>query len=345
VNDVITTELGADALRLQVVSLPFQQRPSENVAAGADPGSEDAGSRANGAARGDGGTNADDPSSGGGTENRTACGDGGTSTDDPSSGKGTENRTARGDGGTDAVETVELTISGREIAFVLIRGAAEIALPDGDVVHLGPRPDPFTVLPTAVLVSDSGSYRFRGAPSAVVAVASSPTRKRYPTRIIRPEDVRERARGRDNWSRTVRFVCWSDNTEGEQLLIGETVTPSGNWSTIPPHRHARFVDSSTGAVEVPYQEIYFYQFSHPAGFGLSRQFDDDGSDQSCTMVENDAIYIDGGYHPVVCAPGTTMYQLTVMAGPFRVSTASIHPEFRHLLAGTEENPFRNQERR
>jgi len=247
-----------------------------------------------------------------------------------------------GPGGAGAVE---LPFSGREIAFVLIRGAAEIVLPDGDVVRLGPRLDPFAAPPWAVLVSQSGTYQCSGAPSAMVAVASSPITMSYDTRIIRPGDVRERERGRDNWRRTVRLVCWSDNTVGEQLLVGETVTPSGNWSTIPPHRHARFVDSPTGPLEVPYQEIYFYQFSHPAGFGLSRQFDVDGSDQSCTMVENDALYIDGGYHPVVCAPGTTMYQLTVMAGPYRISTASIHPDFRHLLPGTEENPFRNQERR
>jgi 5-deoxy-glucuronate isomerase len=140
----------------------------------------------------------------------------------------------------------------------------------------------------------------------------------------------------------VRLVCWADNTVGEQLLIGETVTPSGNWSTIPPHRHARFIDSPNGHLEVPYHEIYFYQFSHPAGFGLSRQFDDDGSDQSYALRTNDALYIDGGYHPVVCAPGGDMYQLTVMAGPYRESTASVHPGFLHLLEENGKNPFQHQ---
>ena len=64
--------------------------------------------------------------------------------------------------------------------------------------------------------------------------------------MITPTDVKSGMRGADNWRREVRMVCWSDNTRGEMLLAGETCTPSGNWSTVPPHRHQYDVPSTVG---------------------------------------------------------------------------------------------------
>ena len=113
---------------------------------------------------------------------------------------------------------------------------------------------------------------------------------------------------------------------------------------MPPHRHDQYRDDSGKILEVPYQEVYFYQFSRPSGYGMNRQFNDDGSDSAYSLITDDAVYIDGGYHPVVCAPGTEMYQLTLMAGPYRQSTAEVSPEYRYLLGEGGRNPFQNQEK-
>lgn len=231
----------------------------------------------------------------------------------------------------------------REYALVLIQGHVSCACDVSESEDLGPRPDPYDHLPTAVLISNGGELNLHADCESILAIASAPTNRRHPTQIIRPPDVRERTRGRANWMRTVRLVCWSDNTTGDRLLVGETVTPSGNWSTIPPHRHAVHREDEGGVVEVPYEEIYYYRFSHPAGFGLNWQFDDDGTDQAFSLRSGDAVYTDGGYHPVVCGPGSTMYQLTLMSGPFRQSTAAVHPAYRYLLEDSSANPFSNQE--
>jgi len=142
-------------------------------------------------------------------------------------------------------------------------------------------------------------------------------------------------------------VCWSDNTRGEQLLIGETVTPSGNWSSVPPHQHQEYIAGDDGPMEVPYEEAYFFLFSHPQGFALSRHFNlDESIDECYSMRSGDLLHVKSGYHPIVCSPGTLFYHLTMMAGPYRRSAASLHPAHSHLLVNREaDNPFLNQEKK
>ncbi len=244
-------------------------------------------------------------------------------------------------------EAIRIEFEQREYAIVLIEGALICTFDSGRRMEIGPRVNPFTDKPWVIMASGPDGCVLQGRPTATTVIASSPVTTGQETQIVAPEDVRENYRGEDNWRRLVRLVCWSDNTSGEQLMLGETVIPSGNWATIPPHRHDRYVAGPEGTDEpdeVPYREIYFYRFSRPDGFGMCRQFDDDGTDNSYSLKMNDAVYIDGGYHPVVCAPGADMYQLTVMAGPYRRSTASIHPNYRYLVGGVENNPFRRQEK-
>jgi len=108
------------------------------------------------------------------------------------------------------------------------------------------------------------------------------------------------------------------------LISGETLTPSGGWSTIPPHRHQYFEDGE----EVPYEEIYFFQFSKPQGFGMAWQFNDEGTmDQAFSLRANDALYMSEGYHPVACGPGAELYHLTFISGPYRMSRSRIHQDF------------------
>ncbi len=138
----------------------------------------------------------------------------------------------------------------------------------------------------------------------------------------------------------MRLVCWSDNTQGNQLIAGETLTPSGNWSTIPPHRHQYEIPGA----EIPYEEAYFFQFSKPQGYGLIWQFDDEGEmDQAFSLRSNDLAYMGGGYHPTACGPGADLYHLTFIAGPHRKSMSNVHPDFRFLLDENNlENPYARQ---
>ena len=236
---------------------------------------------------------------------------------------------------------VSIQTGSREYAFVLIHGRCEAMIEGQGTYSLGPRPNPFEHPPYALFVTRDSRVVFCAGDRDVdqptlIGIGSAPAERQCPNAYITPDQVSGGQRGADNWQRTVRMVCWSDNTEGNMLLAGETCTPSGNWSTVPPHRHERDIPD----VEAPYEEVYFFQFSRPQGFGLARQFDDDGQlDQAFSLVSGDALYMAGGYHPVGCAPGSTLYHLSLMAGPQRISRASVHKDYRFLL---DEKQIENQ---
>jgi 5-deoxy-glucuronate isomerase len=109
---------------------------------------------------------------------------------------------------------------------------------------------------------------------------------------------------------------------------------------MPPHRHQYYIENE----EVPYDEAYFFRFSKPQGFALGWLFDDGQKmDTAVSIRNNDTIYMDQGYHPVACAPGANLYQLTVMSGPYRISRAKLHDDFRSLLEESNlENPYQKQ---
>ena len=69
--------------------------------------------------------------------------------------------------------------------------------------------------------------------------------------------------GRDNWQRTV-YSALDENVPAERLLAGETLTPSGNWSSFPPHKH----DRSNPPQEAVLEEVYYFRVRPAQGFGF-----------------------------------------------------------------------------
>lgn len=257
--------------------------------------------------------------------------------------KGLSVRSFSGPGGTSG----EIVTAEHENAIVLVYGTVTVELDNAPAVRLGPRPSPFTHMAHALLFSGHAGLRIVAEEDSLVIAASAPARQSHPTQIIRPQNVRVSERGEQSWSRHVRLVCWSDNTKGEQLLISETATPSGHWSSVPPHKHQEYVEGNDGPSEVPYEEAYYFLFSRPHGFALSRHFNrDETIDESFTIRNGDLLHVKSGYHPVVCSPGASFYHLTMMVGPHRRSAASIHPNYQNLSGNqAADNPFLNQEKR
>ena len=223
----------------------------------------------------------------------------------------------------------------REYALILIYGECNAKV-ENTIYHLGPRANPFNYLPYGLFVSRENNIHIDTLDNTLIGIGSAPAAKKTKNTFIEPDGVKKAIRGMDNWTREVRMVCWSDNTEGNMLLAGETCTPSGNWSSIPPHRH----QFNLANEEAAYEEAYYFQFSRPQGFGIVWQFDDDENlDQSFSVKTHDTIYMNKGYHPVACAPGSTLYHLSLMSGSQRISLARVHPDFQFLL---EEHNMENQ---
>jgi len=118
----------------------------------------------------------------------------------------------------------------------------------------------------------------------------------------------------------VRTILGPEHEAG-RLLVGETINPPGNWSSYPPHKH----DEHRPPLEVQLEEVYLFKVDPPGGFGVQLRYDDDGEDVR-TVRDGDVAVITSGYHPVVAAPGYSLYYLWVRAGNGRVMAPFLQPQ-------------------
>jgi 5-deoxy-glucuronate isomerase len=121
-------------------------------------------------------------------------------------------------------------------------------------------------------------------------------------------------RGAGQASRQVNNVCTPDTFPADKMIVVEVLTPGGNWSSYPPHKH-----DEQRADEVELEEIYYFEIAGEAGVGYQRVYSS-GPDRQidvCAEVRGgDVVLVPYGYHgPSMAAPGYDMYYLNVMAGP------------------------------
>ncbi|MBN2451270.1 MAG: 5-deoxy-glucuronate isomerase [Lentisphaeria bacterium] len=204
---------------------------------------------------------------------------------------------------------------GREVALVLLGGRCAVMAGSVDFGPVGARADVFSGDACTVFVPPGTPYRVTALSAVDVAVCESPSDARGEPALIRPEEAAATRMtiGKDNFTRTATILI-GDRFPARHLFIGEAWVPSGNWASYPPHRH----DVENPPDEIDMEEIYFFRFRPAGGFGMQRIYTEDGSvNAAYTVRENDTVAIPEGYHPVVTAPGYTMYYLWVMTGNSR----------------------------
>lgn len=127
-------------------------------------------------------------------------------------------------------------------------------------------------------------------------------------------DTSVEVRGAGQATRQINGI-WPADVEGpERIIVVEVLTPEGNWSSYPPHKHDEW-----GEGEVPLEEIYYFRIDGAGGFGLHRTYTKDRDvDETVGVGNGDVFLIPRGFHgPCVAAPGYHMYYLNVMGGPER----------------------------
>ncbi|MEU1662711.1 5-deoxy-glucuronate isomerase [Streptomyces sparsogenes] len=125
-------------------------------------------------------------------------------------------------------------------------------------------------------------------------------------------------RGTGNCSRQVNNFAAAGVFECDKLIAVEVLTPGGNWSSYPPHKH----DECRPGEESELEEIYYFEIAaaHGAeGLGYQRVSPSGrgrGTDVLAEVRSGDLVLIPDGWHgPSIAAPGHDMYYLNVMAGP------------------------------
>jgi 5-deoxy-glucuronate isomerase len=166
-------------------------------------------------------------------------------------------------------------------------------------------PSDFAYLPTEtrVRIESSSGGRF--------ALPSARAERRLPARYGRADGVPVELRGAGQASREVHNLCTPETFDADRLMVVEVLTPGGNWSSYPPHKHDEDTD-----VERRLEEIYYFEIAG-GGMGYQRVYGG-GMDVLDEVRTGDVVLIPHGYHgPSMAPPGYHMYYLNVMAGPVR----------------------------
>ncbi len=220
-------------------------------------------------------------------------------------------------------ETLSAETGDHETALVVLGGQCDVQSTAGTWKGLGERPTVFDGLPHALYLPRRTAYALRATRPLEVALCSARTDRDFPARLISPPDVEVEIRGGRNATRRIVHLL-KPEFPAHRLLIVEVYTPSGNWSSYPPHKH----DRHDPPREVKLEETYYYKLSHPDGFALQRLYTGDGRvDETLTVRDNDLVLIREGYHPVAVAPGYHCYYLNVLAGDVRSMQASDDPAY------------------
>jgi 5-deoxy-glucuronate isomerase len=163
-----------------------------------------------------------------------------------------------------------------------------------------------------------------GGPARVaVCGARAAERHTPPFRHVDVAAVPVELRGAGVASREVRNFGIPGVLDADSIIACEVVTPGGNWSSYPPHKH----DEERPGVETELEEIYYFEVAPSAGapeaagaspVGYQRVYgtDDRPIDVLAEVGSGDVVLVPHGWHgPAMAAPGYDLYYLNVMAGP------------------------------
>lgn len=222
-----------------------------------------------------------------------------------------------------------------EIFLVILSGKCDVLVKNKEFKNIGARRNVFQGKPFSVYIPCKSSFTIKANQQDTVEIALAKAKVDEDSLIepylIKPEEVVSGKWGISNYSRTYHQIAVDQTHPAVKLMIGETFTPSGNWSTYPPHRH----ENDNLPQESYLEEIYFYKTDHPKGFGLARHYTDSRDINACYVIEDDTLHLmPKGYHTVVAAPGFTVYYLWFLAGPKRIQAPYVDPDLRFVDLAT-----------
>jgi len=238
-------------------------------------------------------------------------------------------------GGTLPIET------GPDEAVVLpLAGSATVRC-EGQEFDLAGRASVFAGPTDFAYVPRDCTAEIASEPGGKFAVALARARRRLAPRYGPQAGVPVELRGAGSCSRLVRNFCMPATFPADRLIACEVITPAGNWSSYPPHKH----DQERPGESV-LEEIYYFEIRGEAGIGFQRVYGtpDRPTDLLAEVRTDDVVLVPHGWHgPSMAAPGYDMYYLNVMAGPgaeraWLACDDPAHAWVRGTWAGQEPDP-------
>ena len=214
------------------------------------------------------------------------------------------------------------------VAVVVLEGAATIRAGGERWSSLGSRGSVFDGPPPPVLLLEPGrDLVVEAEGDATIIVADAPGADMRRTRLFTPDEIFVETRGAGITQRTIHHLL-PPTVEAGRLILFEVFTPGGNWSSYPPHKH----DTENPPIEAYLEELYYYRFARPEGWGFARVYTPDRSlDASFAPADGDVLLVPAGYHPFGAPAGYDAYYLNVMAGPNRAWHFTVDPDHAWLM--------------
>jgi 5-deoxy-glucuronate isomerase len=207
-----------------------------------------------------------------------------------------------------------------EVALLPLSGGGMTVEVEGRSFALEGRSSVFARVTDWAYVPMDTELRISSSEGCEVAIASARATRRLEPAYVAAAQVSIEVRGAGPATRQVtNFLTPGEFDGADKLICCELLTPDGNWSSYPPHKH----DDTEGS-PVWNEEIYYFRVGRlgttqyaPEGYGTHRTYTHDGSiDATVTVRDGDVFLVPRGYHgPCAAAPGYPLYYLNVMAGP------------------------------
>ncbi|HXT61896.1 MAG TPA: 5-deoxy-glucuronate isomerase [Pyrinomonadaceae bacterium] len=167
-----------------------------------------------------------------------------------------------------------------------------------------------------------------------LAEVSAPVSHRYPIQFVSYQAVRANPKlhmiaGKQPAERDLNVLIGA-NVEAGRIMAGVTFSSPGNWTSWPPHEHARMLEEAYLFIDMP----------APA-FGVQFVYTDPDKPELVQVVrEGDVVLMPQGYHPNVAAPGTQINFLWMMAAiregeDRKYGVVNVQPEFAAGGSGLE----------
>jgi 5-deoxy-glucuronate isomerase len=213
-------------------------------------------------------------------------------------------------------------ITGREFEWLVLPLAGEVRVEcDGKLVMLFGREGPFAGTTDYAYVPVHSAFTIHSTAGARVALPHAKASASLPFRRIPAEETVVELRGAGRSSRQVNNFGTPSVLNADSIIACEVLTPAGNWSSYPPHKHDEHHEDRESVLE----EIYYFEMRAEAEapglaepFGYQRVY---GTRERpinllAEVHTGDVVLVPHGYHgPAMAPPGYDMYYLNVMAGP------------------------------
>ncbi len=205
-----------------------------------------------------------------------------------------------------------LLTAGDELAVVPLSGSCTVAT-DGFTVTLEGRADVFARVTDFAYIPRDSEVRLSAEGCCEIALPSAHARRRLEPAYGDARAVPIEILGAGTATRQKSNFLSPESFPADRLCACEVLTPDGNWSSYPSHKHD---DAATG--ESVLEEIYYYRLAGgEAAWGCHRTYDpQEGWDVTVVVHSDDVFLVPRGFHgPCMAAPGYPMWYLNVLAGP------------------------------